>query len=400
MSESDGTQGNPDRWARQFAQIRQRTLAGEQNAAIRELQSLLEEVERTSMVSAQRQEGAFRQLQAALHGELGLVFSTLGSLDQAEEHLAKACELSRPQDGEGSLQRVMAYVTSLLNWGSITAARGDASQAQQLWGEALERLHGLAQQETLGPADRRVWEALLRNRARTRELGGDLEGAIRDLEQALDCLQRLTDGATDAVLADEVLLSLDLVRLHRTAGQTDRAFQVVEGALAAAQRAVDREVGPYVALYVQAKLAMADCCVLTGQFAQAEDHLFQVVEAVPEWMVPVLVAIDQYVAMLAMNDEVLRRGGLPRGEVEEGFAELLAILDARFQDEQISELARARYRLLVNGEREPAERLLEEREWEELDGDPGDERSSWIRNLELALSESLRTTGRLSRKRG
>jgi hypothetical protein len=61
-----------------------------------------------------------------------------------------------------------------------------------------------------------------------------------------------------------------------------------------------------------------------AQFAQAEDALFLLLEAVPDNRDMLDLAEAFYRRLGALNDDTLAGGGLPRAEVEDGLREILA----------------------------------------------------------------------------
>jgi hypothetical protein len=158
----------------------------------------------------------------------------------------------------------------------------------------------------------------------------------------------------------QAMAGIALTGLYRRQQRTEDCLREAEKAMAAAERAADAKVGPFQTQFVRAKLALADAHFAVGQLGACEDELFNAIRTIPELLDSVVFALDLYARMWGLNDEQLEAGQLPRDEVEEGWAELLAILDAKFQEPRLGELARARFQLLVQGQSALAEKLVAE----------------------------------------
>jgi hypothetical protein len=180
-----------------------------------------------------------------------------------------------------------------------------------------------------------------------------------DCETSRDWAESRLEAGNPNALVPLAEQSMRLSGLLIRAGRHEPALEMAALALEAASRAADQEVGPFQSLFLRAKLAMADACLGANRFADAEDHVFEAIETIPELVDSVLFGADLYARLLTYDDDRLERGGLPRDEVEESYAELLAQLDARCPDELICQLARARYDVLVNERFEEADALLE-----------------------------------------
>jgi tetratricopeptide (TPR) repeat protein len=71
------------------------------------------------------------------------------------------------------------------------------------------------------------------------------------------------------------------------------------------------------------RLALARVLEAQGRYADAEDALFEVIEAEPDDPGPIDAGILFYQRLLARDDGDLEAGDLPRDEVKDGIAELL-----------------------------------------------------------------------------
>jgi tetratricopeptide (TPR) repeat protein len=78
-----------------------------------------------------------------------------------------------------------------------------------------------------------------------------------------------------------------------------------------------------LALSSEQRLALARVLEAQGRYADAEDALFEVIEAEPDDLGPIDAGILFYQRLLARDDGDLEAGDLPRDEVKDGLAELL-----------------------------------------------------------------------------
>jgi tetratricopeptide (TPR) repeat protein len=165
-------------------------------------------------------------------------------------------------------------------------------------------------------------------------------------------------GRVVSTLTDEQLISLltsgsvpDLRRLTtvldavKTEGDVLRLSGDAEAAASRYRRAVslaghlagrstdllDRELAVDVVghtgdlvLSGQQRLALARVLESLERYADAEDAIFEAVEDLPDESGPVDAGIAFYQRLLALPDEQLEHGGLPRDEVKSSLAELLA----------------------------------------------------------------------------
>jgi tetratricopeptide (TPR) repeat protein len=188
-----------------------------------------------------------------------------------------------------------------------------------------------------------------------RAAGGDVEGALAMLDQAYQPL--LGVGArVVAGLTEEQLISLltsgstpDLRRvasvlevvvaeadLHGRAGRAAQAAARWRRALALAgflaarsDDLLDADLAATLAeragdlnLTVAQRLALVSVQESLGRYADAEDTLFEAVEADPDDPVPVTEGIAFYQRLLAVDRARLLAGGLPPDEVRASLAEL------------------------------------------------------------------------------
>ncbi len=141
---------------------------------------------------------------------------------------------------------------------------------------------------------------------------------LRRLATVLDAIKtegdvlRLSGDAEAAASRDRRALSLAGHLAGRSTDLLDRglATDVVE------------HTGDMV-LSGQQRLALARVLESLGRYADAEDAIFEAVEDLPDESGPVDAGIAFYQRLLALPDQQLEAGGLPRGEVKSSLAELL-----------------------------------------------------------------------------
>jgi tetratricopeptide (TPR) repeat protein len=76
-------------------------------------------------------------------------------------------------------------------------------------------------------------------------------------------------------------------------------------------------------LTAEQRLGLARVLEALGRYADAEDQLFEAIDAMPDDTRPIDTGILFYQRLLAMDDDALEAGDLPRDEVKTGLAELL-----------------------------------------------------------------------------
>lgn len=349
------------RFMERLGDIRRAQQKGAQAEAGEALEDLLREIEALLAQSAPQQRDQLVPVKAHVHAELGLLIGQTGDAEESLGHMEVARTLLQPlvkgPNAEGKL--VEQYGTVLLNAGATHAATGDLNTARARLDEGLSRLESrAAEADGPTPALTSLRIAALQNRAMLSQQAGTTPAARADLERALGLARGELSAEQPHFAALAVDLHHRLTVLNRREGRVEEALTEAKEAVAVARQLVSGdEWSPAAALWVRAKMVLTDLLFASGRFDAGEDHLFELLEAVPELVDPVLNGLDYYLALWKLTDERLEQGGLPRDEVEDSLGELLAQLDTRCPDETLRALVRARYDLVVNGERERAEAM-------------------------------------------
>lgn len=339
--------------------VRQKLVRNELPAAETDLDEILRDAETLLADAPGDQAREVRALLAQVCSEKAMIRGARNDLAGALAQLERAVGLLEPHVGEGIERIEHLYDTTLLNLGAMHAATRNIDAALARLDSAITRLRPDGVRPDAPRQRKQLWMGALKNRATAREQKRDLAGAIRDYEAACDCASELVESGDHASsLAPLVNMLLRMAGLRVPTEGAPAARKDVERAMEAAKRAVELEVKGFETLYLRAKIAMADACFGTGDLAAGEDHIFAAIDAMPELLDTLLVAVDFYTALWGKTDAELEEGGLPRDEVGDSYAELLAKLDAACSDNLIKSIVRARYDLIVNDRVEPAAALL------------------------------------------
>ena len=315
-------------------------------AQIAKAGTILEEL--TRACEALREDGqpeALDRLEAEVHSELALLAGARGDTGGSVQHLEHALDLARPLFAEASHDPTFLglYTSLQLNAGAVYAATRRHEEAVDLLTEVVERLQPSPLELEPSQPLLQMRIAALQNRAMALEQIGKTQEGVADCFQARIAATDLKEPARAITLVD---LSLRLASMQRKSGQKKQALDACRDALEAAETAVHADPAQFHGIYMRSKIAVADACFENDHLAEGEDHIFEAIERMPDLLDSVLVAMDFYSALMLKEDDALRKGGLPREEVEESYGELLAKLDTRSPDTELSALAHARFRVL------------------------------------------------------
>ncbi len=324
---------------------------------------------------------ALDRFEAEVHTEVALLASTRGDGTLAGTHLEKAMGFVEPlaQENPDDPAIFGLFATLQLNLGAMYAAAKRYDDAIPLLSDVIERLRPRLDKTGEGSPVVQMVVAALQNRATVRAQQQDLAGAISDIALARETASRLGEVLGPSARVD---LSLRLAGLERQSGNSAGALQHCGEALEVSTEAVHKDPTKFHAIFMRSKIAMADACFENGHYSEGEDHLFEAVDRMPDLIDTVLVGMDLYAALLAKSDSALEAGGLPRDEVEDSFAELLAKLDTRCQDPELCSLAHARFRALTDS----ADKLALELAAKEYGDEPVDR---WRKAVQIKLRSAL-----------
>lgn len=353
----------------EFRDVQMRIKGGDLGAsAVDQLEELLLAVQKLAPSCPDDQRLKLDKLHAGIHGELGLLAGVQGSLDSARKHIELAIELlgGFPEDPQSEEFTIIA--TQYLNAGSMSAAAGDFEKAEETFDVVIDRLRPHL---STRPENGQLWLSAVQNRALFRERSGRLDEAKVDLEQALEVAEAASAQDPKQWLHRAFMTCTRLVEMATRQKWPEVALKWAQHEMKLADRLVDASVGPFGADYVRARMDLAKAFIDNGQFDAAEDHIFGAIESASEHVDVVLFGTDLYAVLTTKTDEELQAGGLPRDEVEDSYAELLAKLDTNctsVQEKEIAVLSRARFDCLVNGRFDSAAQALEQ--------EPTDERGA------------------------
>ena len=189
-----------------------------------------------------------------------------------------------------------------------TALGGDPNRALAMFDQAYQPLLGISSRVVSTLTDEQLVSLLT-------------SGSSPDLRRVASVLQVVkTEGDVHDLRGDahaaaaryRRALSLAAYLASRSDGQLDDKL---------AAELVERVGG--LALSSEQRLALARVLEARGRYADAEDALFEVIEAEPDDLGPIDAGILFYQRLLARDDGDLEAGDLPRDEVKDGLAELL-----------------------------------------------------------------------------
>jgi tetratricopeptide (TPR) repeat protein len=348
------------RFLERLVQLRRAVQQGARAQAADELEELLRELDELGAGASPEQRTQLAPVKAQVHAELGLLMGSAGDAEEALGHLEVARRQLQPLvDRPGAEGRLVElYASILLNSGATHAAARDARTARARLDEALERIGAPPAAEKGSGAATSLRVAALQNRAMLSQQEKAFDAARDDLGQALALAEAAMAHSPQTFGAMAIDLHHRLTVVYRQEGRVEAALESARNAVRVAEGLAGEEWGPFAALYVRAKMVLADLCFDAGALSEGEDQIFEVIESVPELIDPVLNGIDAYLALWRKSDEALAEGGLPRDEVGESLAELMAAFDARRPEDGLRAAVWARYDLTVNGDRGAAEQVL------------------------------------------
>jgi hypothetical protein len=199
--------------------------------------------------------------------------------------IAEIIGLVKAQDYEAAIRRIDLAIRTLLEVGSDSVT--DLSE-----GEILARL-------TMGEHGQLVHEKCMVLAALLKQLG-IVSAAQQRLDLSRDCFLKALHLVLGLKLRDE---PVELAE-----------YAPVVAELVEALKPYDQPPRTHAALMILHERA--------GKFAKAEDALFALLQAAPAHAEAVEMGIAFDERLLVLSDETLVEGGLPRGEVEAGLAEI------------------------------------------------------------------------------
>ncbi len=261
---------------------------------------------------------------AAIHEAKGQLAMRANELAEAHFHLGTAARFRDDEQKAGGKPHPLPRGVTLLNLCSVAQRLGKLDEALAANEAAMRYLAEVEQ-----APGRVIFAASHQARGTLLTQAGRLDEALAmyDKAAAIADVLILEDLGTGRALKTEVLIHG--ARLRAQLGRAGEALaQVLEASEYAWQRLEtsafkDPEAASH---YVTAQMNLVGFAETLGSFAQAEDALFRVLRLVgPD---PRIVERGKrfYDACRTQADAALDAGNLPRDEVEESYAKLLAMV--------------------------------------------------------------------------
>jgi tetratricopeptide (TPR) repeat protein len=188
------------------------------------------------------------------------------------------------------------------------ALGGDPDKALAMFDEVYQPLLGIGSRVVSTLTDEQLVSLLT-------------SGSSPDLRRVASVLEVVkAEADVHALRGDEKAAATRYRRALSLAGYlASRSDRLLDAKLAGelVERAAGRD------LTAEQQLGLARVLEELGRYADAEDALFEAIEAEPDDSGPIDTSILFYQRLLAKDDAELEAGGLPRDEVKAGFAELL-----------------------------------------------------------------------------
>ncbi|HZC99187.1 MAG TPA: DUF6483 family protein [Actinomycetes bacterium] len=188
------------------------------------------------------------------------------------------------------------------------ALGGDPDEALGMFDEAYQPLLGISSRVVSTLTDQQLVSLLT-------------SGSSPDLRRVASVLEVVkTEADVHALRGDGKAAATRYRRALSLAGYlASRSDRQLDGRLAG--DLLERAGG--LDLSAEQRLSLARVLEAVGRYADAEDALFEVIDAAPDDPGPIDTGILFYQRLLAKEDVELEAGDLPRDEVKNGIAELL-----------------------------------------------------------------------------
>ena len=172
------------------------------------------------------------------------------------------------------------------------------------------------------------------------------------------------------LIAQAIELSSRKGMVQRMQGKLEESIGSAQHAARLAEAAYQGGAPQGLVWYVNTQMQLVDAYFVSRSLSAAEDHLWKAIDAAgaPQTM---LLGTNFYCTLLRLSDEELSSGDLPRGEVVEAFDELIGRMEEKKAPEDLLEVVRARYGVLVEGAVASGEAVLSRQSSGERDLSPG-----------------------------
>ena len=326
------------------------------------------ETARDALMGHPASEPRVQEMKTAVFAELGLLHQRLADPDEALAAFGTAADLARGlMASNGEAKHTLQLATTLINSAGMFARREDPQQGLDQVNEALQLLRKMP--EDGSPTRRILLLGGLQNQA-------SLLLAMKNPPAAEGCLAEALEIA-NGLLTEVPQLIAQAIELSSRKGMVQRMQGKLEESIGSAQHAARLAEAAYqggapqgLVWYVNTQMQLVDAYFVSRSLSAAEDHLWKAIDAAgaPQTM---LLGTNFYCTLLRLSDEELSSGDLPRGEVVEAFDELIGRMEEKKAPEDLLEVVRARYGVLVEGAVASGEAVLSRQSSGERDLSPG-----------------------------
>ncbi|MBA2663246.1 MAG: tetratricopeptide repeat protein [Bradymonadaceae bacterium] len=265
------------------------------------------------------------KLRARVLNELGVVSQRKNQLDQARDYHREASKMCDELNARGIDFRGNGAATHL-NLSSILVASGELDEALEAGKKAIvliEALRADGQQGAEGLA-----LGAHQNMALILARKGELDSADAEMTNAIELAKKLGEqGAPNiSVQAAQGCQQLSVAMFE--AQKFDRALSWGRVAAELSEKAYEAHGQPVLGVYIVSQINLISYHERLGQFAEAEDGLWKALEVAGNDAQIMRRGLAFYEACRKQADVRLEAGNLPREEVDEGYEEIKARIEA------------------------------------------------------------------------
>lgn len=268
---------------------------------------------------------AVKKLRAQAFNELGVVHQRQGDLSTARNFHHQAAQICEDLvDGGLDSFRGNAAATHL-NLSNICAAMGDVDAAV----EAIEKSKQLADAllEEGEEAIKTMRVAVYMTRATLEASRGEFDPAEEAMTEAMSGAREVIGAGNEALYVQAVQGCQQLSVLMFQGDDFERALRWGKEAEVLSEEAFEQLGQEVVSMYIISQINLISYNEKLSKFADAEDNLWKAIELVGEDPRLLKRGKDFYEFCRKQADKRLAEGGLPREEVEQGYADILSKIE-------------------------------------------------------------------------
>ncbi len=308
-----------DNWLeRQLATVKELLETGQQHVKDNSLVQAEASLKEAAIIldSAESVTSRVLKMRFVVFNELAMIAGRTHDGNGALNNYLKALKALDALEEPASLERV----TILVNLGGVYAAGGRLAESEAASRRAIEILDGLKEPNE---------HARLMKLFASYHLGAALHAGVDPATAYAPLCDAVEAGETlgpQALQTAKPLIIECLGRLAHLAALSERFAEAIERETKASVIALElheqsRETS-YLNAYANGLLRLINYCEAGGRFALAEDAIFKLLGMFPKRPEVIARGKKFYHAILALSDEALEGGDLPRDEAEESLKEL------------------------------------------------------------------------------